>query len=99
MAEQNKTSASLDLLLMVCWVGGLILAILVIVALSGEEGRLRYTSGGFLRWISQVLLPVGVLVVPRALGLTIVKQFNQAISRKVVYWIAICISFIFVGFT
>jgi hypothetical protein len=47
MMSQEEKSKSLDLCLVLCWIGGPILAIAVILALSGDNGRLRYTSDEF----------------------------------------------------
>jgi hypothetical protein len=99
MAPQEEGSKSLDLWLVLCWIGGLFLAIAVILALSGDNGRLRYTHDEFYKWVSQVMLPIGVLVISRVFGRKIIMQFNAVLDRKAVYRLAISISAVFVAFT
>jgi hypothetical protein len=99
MAPQEERSKSLDLWLVLCWIGGPFLAIAVILALGGDNGRLRYTSDEFYKWVAQVMLPISVLVMSRVFGRKIIMQFNEALERKTVYRLAISISVIFIVFT
>jgi hypothetical protein len=99
MAPKDKRSKSLEYWLVVCWIAGPILASLVILALSGENGRLRNTSNDFFKWVAQVMLPIGVLVVSRVLGRNVIMRFNAVLDRKAVYRLAISLSLIFIAFT
>jgi len=99
MAPQDEGSKSFNVWLMMCWIGGVLLAVAVILALSGDNGRLRYTANDFYKWVAQVMLPIGVLVISRVFGRAIITQFNEVVDRKTVYRIAISMSLVFVAFT
>lgn len=94
MATQDEKSANLNFWLAVCWVAGLVLAVLV----TEIDVKLEFVSDDVLVWIGQVLLPICLLVLSRVFGLTIVKQFGSTLSRKRVFWLTLMMSLIFIAF-
>ena len=82
-----------------CWIAGFLFCILVIVIMSGDEGRLRNTSNEFLKWVAQVMLPITLLVLTRVFGRSVIAQFNANFDRKAVSWMAVVLSLVFIVFT
>jgi|ERR1051326_1008552 uncharacterized membrane protein YhaH (DUF805 family) len=98
MADSNNQAPTPNLLLAGCWIAGLLLAIFITVLSSGEKGRLKDVSDDVLKWIGQILGPICLLVLSRVFGLNIVKTFQASLSRKKVFWMAFCMSLVYIGF-
>jgi hypothetical protein len=98
MPNQDEKSANLNFWLAVCWIAGILLAVLVAVAFSAKDDKLAPVSSEVFKWIGQVLLPICLLVLSRVFGLTIVKQFGAFLNRKNVYWLTFALSLAFIVF-
>jgi hypothetical protein len=98
MVDQQEQASSVNLKLAVCWIAGVLLAVLVTLAFSLENGRLAPVSEEVLKWIGQVLGPICVLVLSNAFGLRIVKQFGARVNRQTVYRLAFAMSLVFMAF-
>jgi hypothetical protein len=56
MTEPDDNSATWNLWLAVCWIGGVVLAVLVTLALSfGQRQCLAFVLDDVLKWMGQIL--------------------------------------------
>jgi hypothetical protein len=100
MTEPDDNSATWNLWLAVCWIGGVVLAVLVTLALSfGQRQCLAFVLDDVLKWMGQILGPICLLVLSQVFGLAVVKQFRGHLNRKQVYVLAMVMSLVYLGFT
>jgi hypothetical protein len=99
MGSDHERSANLDLRLAVCWICGVILAVVVTLAFSaGEYGRLTPVSDDVFKWIGQMLGPICLLVLSRVFGRLIVQQFGNRLNRLQVYRLTFVMSLVYMAF-
>jgi hypothetical protein len=96
MPKQDEKSANLNLWLAICWIAGVLLAVLVTAAFSVNENKLAPVSSEVFKWIGQVLLPICLLVLSRVFGMKMVKQFGASLNRKNVYRLTLTLSLAFI---